>query len=431
MQKIIKENWFFILLIGALTGFYFLGLNLVPFHPDESTHIFMSQDTELLFTQPLSLSWEQGLPFSNEIMLRSLGAPLTKYLIGLARLITNVPQLAADWNWSSSWDENVAGGAFPSLRLLLTSRAMTTSLLPFALIFLFAAIKRVYSKITAYVAVIFLGLNPLLLLHGRRAMNESAVLLGICFFIWAVSQEKIRPWLLGLSLAIAFAAKQSTIALLPIGIIAVCKPFKIPSDPNSIAKRIAVLTFFFGVTTYIMNPFFWKNPIQSAIYSYKLTTELQANQLADYYPLADDAKKQTLPYRTIALFTNLYLNQPRTADVGNYLDEIEAHEKAYFNYPLHDLGRRKIPAAVFLVLSLTGFILGVLRILSPSETSKSATFYLLLATTLQFFIILFFLPLPWQRYIIPLLPFSCIWASLGLTPLISNLNYPKRYNSKT
>ncbi len=430
MQKFIKENWFFILLIGALTGFYYFGLSLVPFHPDESTHIFMSQDLELLFTQPLSLSWEQGLPYSNEIMLRSLGAPLTKYLIGMARLITNVPQLVADWNWSLSWDENVAAGALPSLRLLLTSRAMTTFLLPIALIFLYAAIKRVYSKMTAYLAVIFLGLNPLVLLHGRRAMNESAALLGICIFIWVISQEKIRPWLLGLTVAIAFAAKQSTIALLPIGIIAVCKPFKVPSKANSIAKRLTVLCFFFVVITYLMNPFFWKNPIQSAIYSRKITAELQASQLADYYPLDDDAIKQTLPYRTIALFTNLYLNQPRTADVGNYLDEIKSQEKAYFYFPLHDFGRRKIPATVFLVLSLTGFALGIYRLLTPRETSENNTIYFLLATTLQFIIILFFLPLPWQRYIIPLLPFSCIWASLGLTPLISNLNYPKRNNSK-
>jgi len=430
MQKVIKENWFFILLISALIGFYYFGLALVPFHPDESTHIFMSQDTELLFTQPLSLSWEQGLPFSNEIMLRSLGAPLTKYLIGLARLITNVPQLAADWNWSLSWDENVAAGAFPSLRLLLTSRAMTTILLPFALVFLYAAIKRVYSKTTAILTVIFLGFNPLLLLHGRRAMNESAALLGICIFIWAIAQDKIRPWLLGLVLAIAFAAKQSLIALLPIGIIAVCMPFKIPLDPNSIAKRLAVLCLFFVVITYSMNPFLWKNPIQSALYSHKITTELQANQLADYYPLADDIKKQTLPYRTIALFTNLYLNQPSTADVGNYLDEIKSQDKAYFDFPLHDIGRRIIPAIAFLVLSLTGFTLGVIKSFSPSETSKPATIYFLLATTLQFLFILFFLPLPWQRYIIPLLPFSCIWASFGLTPLISNLNNLKSDSSK-
>jgi 4-amino-4-deoxy-L-arabinose transferase-like glycosyltransferase len=429
MQKYIKENWFFILLIISFTALYYFGLSLVPFHPDESTHIFMSQDTELLFTQPLSLSWEQGQPYSNEIMLRSLGAPLTKYLIGLSRLITNVPQLAADWNWSLSWDDNIAAGSLPSQRLLLTSRATTTFLLPFALIFLYTAIKKVYFKTTAIVAVIFLGLNPLLLLHGRRAMNEAAALLGICFFIWAISQEKIRPWLLGLTLAIAFAAKQATIALLPIGIIAVCKPFKIPSDPNSIAKRFAVLCFFFAVITYSINPFFWRNPIQSAIYSHKITTELKTNQLADYYPLAEDIKKQTLPYRTIVLFANLYLSQPRTADVGNYLDEIKSQETAYFNFPLHNFGRRKIPATVFLVLSFTGFILGIVRTFSHSETSKSTTIYFLLATTLQFFGILFFLPLPWQRYIIPLLPFSCIWASLGLTPLLSHLNYPKRNNS--
>ncbi|MCJ7715015.1 MAG: hypothetical protein MUO54_00650 [Anaerolineales bacterium] len=426
MKKVIKENWLFILLVVALTWFYYFGFAQVPFHPDESTHLYMSQDTELLFTQPLSLSWEPGLPFSNEIMLRSLGAPLTKYLIGFARMIANVPLLPADWNWSLSWDENVAAGAFPSLHMLLTSRAMTTFLLPFALFFLYAATKKIYSKATALTAVVFLGLNPLFLLHGRRAMNESAALLGICFFIWAISQEKIRPWLLGLALAAAFNAKQSTIALLPIGIIAVCKPFKTPSNPNSIAKRLAVFCLYFIGITYVLNPFLWKNPIQTALYSQKIASELQANQLADYYPLPDDAQKQTLPYRTIALFTNLYLNQPRTADVGNYLDEIKSQDKAYFNIPLHNLGRSKIPTIILLVLSLSGFALGAYRLLIPNETSKFTTILFLLATILQFFTILLLLPLPWQRYVIPLLPFSSLWASLGLSPLFRILNLPNK-----
>ena len=80
MPAKIKENWIFILLLIALTVFYYYGIFLVPFHPDESTHIYMSQDLEILLSQPLSLAWEPDLPFSNEIMLRSLGAPLSKYL---------------------------------------------------------------------------------------------------------------------------------------------------------------------------------------------------------------------------------------------------------------------------------------------------------------------------------------------------------------
>ncbi len=272
MPTKIKENWIFILLLIALTVFYYYGIFLVPFHPDESTHIYMSQDLEILLSQPLSLAWEPDLPFSNEIMLRSLGAPLSKYLFGLVRLFTDTPGLISDWNWSLTWSENVSAGAYPPNRLFLTSRSITTTLLLVALVFLYETIKKHYTKMTALLAVIFLGFNPLFLLHGRRAMNEAAVLMGICFLLWALSQETIRPWLVGLALAVAFNAKQSAIALLPIGIIAVCRPFKTRPKANIIAKRLAVFSFFFLMLTYLLNPFFWKHPIQATLYSIEITS---------------------------------------------------------------------------------------------------------------------------------------------------------------
>ncbi len=422
MPTKIKENWIFILLLIALTVFYYYGIFLVPFHPDESTHIYMSQDLEILLSQPLSLAWEPDLPFSNEIMLRSLGAPLSKYLFGLVRLFTDTPGLISDWNWSLSWSENISAGAYPSNRLFLTSRSITTTLLLVALVFLYETIKKHFTKMTALLAVIFLGFNPLFLLHGRRAMNEAAVLMGICFLLWALSQETIRPWLVGLALAVAFNAKQSAIALLPIGIIAVCRPFKTRSKTNIIAKRLAVFSFFFLMLTYLLNPFFWKHPIQATLYSIEITSELQENQLKDYYPSLSDEKNQTLPYRALALFSNLFLTPPSTADVANYLYEIEAQEEIYFNFPLHSLGRSLIPASVFIVLVLSGFMICVKRVVTNNETSTPIIFIFLLATTLQFFFILFYLPLPWQRYVVPLLPFVSIWAAIGFSPLTYAFN---------
>ncbi|MGB2962592.1 MAG: glycosyltransferase family 39 protein [Anaerolineales bacterium] len=331
------------------------------------------------------------------------------------------PRLSADWIWGLSWEENAAGGALPNRRLLLSSRVITTALLPIALFFLYKAIQNTYSNKTALITVILLGLNPLFLLHGRRAMNEAAALAGICFFLWAISQEKIRPWLVGIAMAAAFNAKQSAIALLPIGIIAVCKPFKIRSDPNSIAKRIVVFGLFFTVITFMLNPFFWKHPLRAALASREITAELQANQLNDYYPRQEDAKKQTIPYQALALFSNLYYSQPSTADVGNYLAEIESQEEQYFKIPLHNLGRSLIPAAVFLILSLSGFMIGALRLKSSGTIMPKPAVLFLLATIIQFFTILFLLPLPWQRYVVPLLPFTCLWTAVGLSPIFEIL----------
>ena len=421
MTNKIKENWIFILVLFLLAGFYYYGIFLVPFHPDESTHIYMSQDLEILFSRPLSLAWEPDSPLTNEIMLRSLGAPLSKYLFGIGRLITDTPGLITDWNWSLSWSENLSAGAYPSDRLLLISRSITTSLLLGSLVFLYKTINNFFPKSTALIAVIFLGLNPLFLLHGRRAMNEAAALMGICFLLWALSHETIRPWLVGIALAVAFNAKQSTIALLPLGIIAVWRPFKIRSKPNIIAKRLVVLGTFFLLITYLLNPFFWKHPVQATQYSLEITSELQENQLSDYYPSPADVKKQTLPYRALALFSNLFLSPPSTADVANYLTDIEPQEEIYFNFPLHSLGRSSISANVFIVLVLSGFIIGLIKVFTHEKSSVSIIYLLLLASILEFFFILFLLPLPWQRYIVPLLPFVSIWAAIGLMPLTDAL----------
>ena len=425
-----RGNWLFLAILLCLTVFLFYGMALVPFHPDESTHIYMSRDLELIFNQPLSIAWTPDLPLNNELILRSLGAPLTKYLIGFGRWITITPQLSSDWIWGLSWEENAAGGALPNRRLLLSSRVITTALLPIALFFLYKAIQNTYSNKTALIAVILLGLNPLFLLHGRRAMNEAAALAGICFFLWAISQEEIRPWLVGLAMAAAFNAKQSAIALLPIGIIAVCKPFKIRSNPNSIAKRIVGFGLFFTVITFMLNPFFWKHPLRAVLASREITAELQAKQLNDYYPRQEDAKKQTISYQTLALLSNLYLSQPSTADVGNYLVETKSQEEQYFKIPLHNIGRNLFPAAVFLILSLSGFMIGVLRLKSSGNITAMPSVLFLLATIFQFFTILYFLPLPWQRYVVPLLPFTCLWTAVGLSPIFENLKLNQSSNVK-
>ena len=192
--------------------------------------------------------------------------------------------------------------------------------------------------------------------------------------------------------------------------------------PNSIAKRIAEFSLFFLVITFLLNPFFWKYPLQAAQASRKITLELQENQLNDIYPRREDAKKQTIPYRTLALFSNLYYSQPSTADVGNYLAEIETQEEIYFRILFHNIGRSLIPATVYLILSLIGFVICALRLKSSSNVIMMSATLFLLATIFQFFTILYLLPLPWQRYVVPLLPFTCLWAAVGLSPMFENLN---------
>jgi uncharacterized membrane protein len=74
---------------------------------------------------------------------------------------------------------------------------------------------------------------------------------------------------------------------------------------------------------------------------------------------------------------------------------------------------------VLLILSLLGFALTVKQLVSqPDEGHPTRLIWIL--STLGLVLVLF-LPLPWQRYVIPLLPFSVFWIISGLVPLVDGL----------
>ena len=60
MSNSLRNHGGFIALLGLLTIYYFGGLAQVPFHPDESTQIYMSSDFDQLLSDPLSLTWDQS-----------------------------------------------------------------------------------------------------------------------------------------------------------------------------------------------------------------------------------------------------------------------------------------------------------------------------------------------------------------------------------
>jgi len=132
---------------------------------------------------------------------------------------------------------------------------MTTLLVPFSLFLLYCSLKKLFPQKTSLIAVIILGLHPLLLLHARRAMAESALLFGVVFFLWATSQENRKPALIGVALAVAINAKQTAIALLPVGIIAVCWLPIYNRNLRKMLTRIAKLLSVFLIATFLLNPF--------------------------------------------------------------------------------------------------------------------------------------------------------------------------------
>jgi 4-amino-4-deoxy-L-arabinose transferase-like glycosyltransferase len=375
----------------------------------------MSSDFEQLISDPLSLRWQANQESNAKQRYRELDAPLTKYIIGFGRSIIGLPPLSVDWNWSKTWDENRKVGALPDSQLLGVSRLSITLLMPISLIFVYLSAQNIAGSIAGLTSVIYLGLSALILTHTRRAMAEGALLFSISFFIWSLSKGVKHPWITGLAAALAFNSKQTAIVLAPIGILGVSWISK--NSENyvlRICKNLIVYLVTFFLVTLMLNPYLWGEPLKAAAASWLARQNLADHQVADIREIASSQLLETPSQRVAAMFAQLYLTPPSFAEIGNYRDDTASSENAYLSIPGHNIGRGFIAGSILSILSIFGIVSAGTHIVSNKTPNKHLLLLLLLATLTQGIFLLFVLPLPWQRYYIPMMPFVSLWAAYGL-----------------
>ena len=417
MTERLKKDWLVHLLCLLLTLFYFWGFDLVPFHPDESTQIFMSEDLFDLFRDPLSLTYSPDVELSSKMTYRAIDAPLARYLIGFARFLSRTPGLVTDWNWSKSWEQNQASGAYPSSALLNSSRFILTLLIPISLYFFYFSARKFLPEIPAILALIYLGLTPLALLHGRRAMAEPVLLFGITFFLWVITQNHNKPLLVGIALALAFNAKQTAAVLIPVGIIAVCL---IPDEKLRLKKmlaRSAVVLLVFLLSTLILNPYYWKSPISAVQLGIQVRSRVLLLQMADYIQGGTPNPVSSL----FNLVSNLYLSSPAYFETTKYLDPLVGQINFYQSVLPHIWGRNLLSGSLLFSLVLSGFFVVTKRFPLISKTKQHQILLWFLTSVSLTIGILFALPIPWQRYVIPLLPLNAFWFGFAFLPLTDAL----------
>ena len=414
-------RWFVIVLFGLISGFYIWGINLVPFHPDESTYLFMSRYFDQLFRDPFSMAWKPDNESDQRQRYRELDAPITRYMLGLGRSLFSIPAPKVDWDWSKTWQQNQQAGAVPGNDLLFAGRLTVSLLFPINMILIYFTGKEVGNRTTGLLAVLLLSSNALILLHTRRAMAEGPLIFGIILSIWSFIQGDRRPWLAGLAVAFAFCTKQSALALLPVGMLAVGwvqtnKPFWIRKSAINMVQYLSA----FILLTLALNPLYWSNPIKAIQASWQARNELLGRQTKDTLALAPEQILQTPEKRTAVLIANIFIVPPSFAEVGNYLEETSISEARYLSIPGNDLGRGIIEGGVLLFLSLVGILISVLRILKSEYRHKRSLFLLMIATVFQTVALLIAVPLSWQRYVIPLIPLICLWIAFGATSLLES-----------
>ncbi len=412
-----RLDWFALLLVGVLSVFALLGVEKTPFHPDESTYLFMSADFETWLTRPFSLAWVPQVETDLRTRYRLVDMPLTRYLLGFARSIFRLPPLQADWDWSKTWIENQIAGALPDRQLLYAGRILLTLLIPLDLVLLYLIGKRLQGEITGIIALVLFGLNALVLLHNRRAMAEAGLTFGVLLVLCSLVCFPRRAWIVGIALALAVNAKQTAAALLPLALFALAQSAWQAQDLSRLFRlqRIAESWVVFGVVFFLvtlaLNPVLWGHPLQAALAGWNQRQQLMQNQLDDFNRFYPARSPEELSTRLAALIANLYLTPPAFAELSNYQADTNPAEAAYLAQPGHNLLRGMAPGGLMFLLTLSGMILASLD-LKRVPCDKSRVIILnLLATLFLAAGIFWLIPIPWQRYVMPLVPLVCLWIA--------------------
>ena len=403
--------------------FYFKNLLSVPFHPDESTQIFMSNDVEIIINDTSDLYFKEDAQNSVGQNYRLVDAPLTKYFIGIFRNIFKLENIQYDWDWSKSWSDNQ--NATPNNQLLLISRISAAIFFPLSLILFALILKEVFGPdiLLIMLSLIMFAFNSLLLLHTRRSMAESIMIFFLLHSIYAFCIIP-KKWffLASVPIALAINAKQILIFLIPVAIILFIFYFK-----NHLKIFVLQITVFFiliaGILLFL-NPIAWKQPITVTKLMLNQRIELSQNQADVIESVSPEFLTNSVSKRLVAFVAQIFILQPSPQEVSNYQEYLDKTIQNYFMNPLHQgLIRNLFGGTIYLLL----FLFGLYKSISCLTDKQKLIF--LSGFILFSFEILLSLALPFQRYYLPAIPFTIIFAMIGLRQIINKTwnTSPQKY----
>ena len=247
-------------MIVLISLLYFITLNTVPFHPDEATYLYMSDDFDSFISNPLSMSYHQEESIDTKTHYRLMDPPMISLYLGMARNISNLPPINKDWDWTITWEENLANGNFPSTSNLIAARIAILFLFPFSCYFIYSTIRHFLSHWISLLATIIFAVNPLVLLHTRHAMTEAIFLFFSMLLLMLLTDRKKHLFLIPLTMAFAINCKQTAIFLIPAyGIHFIWSLVK--SHKKEWIKYTAAYILIPVAITFFLNPIAWSEPV--------------------------------------------------------------------------------------------------------------------------------------------------------------------------
>lgn len=398
------------------------GLEKIPFHPDESSLLFQSRDLEKIISDPLSMVWSADRIGEIDQTYLLLNPPIPKYIIGLGRVLAGYSSddVDNDWDWSATWDENVASSALPEPKLLLGSRIATTIVLLFSMVPLAIIARKISGDRLLIIVLVIFGLHSLGLLHGRRAMSEGPLIFGISLAILGILEAEQRPWLAGLGTAIAASSKLSAAALFPVAVIAIIWRQKDQDKGGKLRLRgLLVFSAVAIIVSLLLNPVLWSNPIAGIGGLWNARVEFVTQQTETLRGISPELVLETPSQRISAMVAMLFVRRPQTSEVANYVQQLKDEEQSYLSNPINTLFSGIVGGGLAMFVSIFGISHSIFRVYEVEWKRKREILLLMIGTVLQASAIFLANTIPFQRYYIPLLPFTILWMGLGASSLLN------------
>ncbi|HLU09458.1 MAG TPA: phospholipid carrier-dependent glycosyltransferase [Oceanobacillus sp.] len=420
------------LFLVALALFVLAGTPLASFHGDEPMQIYMSGDYEVALVQgnPSALMTNPPYFIDTDPQLRILNGTINRYAIGFARTLAGIgaDQLPPrpGWDWGLNYDDNVSTGHRPSEALMLAGRLPSSLFLAASVFVMFGLARQFGNRPFAYLVTALYTLNPIILLNGRRAMQEGSLLFfGLLVILIAAVIARRRAngestplylWI-GLILggALTLASKHNGVVFMvgALGWIFVGEltHFRLREVALTTIKLLVSSVLIAGLFL-ALSPALWNDPVARFGDLLAVRAELLDIQVA-----ADPLAPMPFEQRVQNILTQPFLTPLAHYEVAAWADfaPITAEITQYMNSPLSGLQFGQWIGLVLTILAGLGIIvLFVPRLRPYHEWASSWGLLVWLVVTCAS---LFANPLPWQRYYLPLIPIVTLLAGIGLMAL--------------
>jgi 4-amino-4-deoxy-L-arabinose transferase-like glycosyltransferase len=425
-SRILQSRWLDSLWFLAISAYILAGVALVPLHGDEATQVYMGRDFYYQFVQGdietvMFRDWEMlDGEAATQQELRLLNGTIPKYLFGAAAFFSgySIDEINEQWAWGSGWQWNQDNGHVPTGDLLLRTRIISAIMLALSAIALFFVGDALGGRRVAYLASAYYVLNPAILLNGRRAMMESAMMLfSILLVLIALWLLKKRAWLLyillGLVSGLAVASKHTSIATVA-AVFVICGGYLLVT---SIRKRELVIKSIGAISSagvisllvfFALNPAWWSNPLRRVSDVLRLRQDLLNGQVGFFGGYEHIGEQIGGFLRQTLLVLPIYAESDFDGFLSEQADVISIYDSSLLSGI--SIGGSIIGAAIFGLI----IIMGLVALWRYSALENSSSWLIGGWFVAMILLTLLLTPLEWQRYYIPIYPTLGLIAALGI-----------------